>query len=84
MESSFLKEGVIFTFSTKQLCRSDKVRFHYSLKGRNGNPGILKETEGKHMGSAVILIPKQYEERVERFMNQWNLPFEKQGIILKE
>ena len=59
-----LKESVLFTYSTKHLDRTEKVKFHYSLKGRNGTPGVLEKANGKHLGSTVLLIPKNNENYV--------------------
>jgi hypothetical protein len=78
-----LKESALFTYSTKDLTKTDKVKFHYSLKGRNGTPGLLEKVNGTHVGSAVILVPKEFEGHVEQFFAKWNIPFEKQSVIIK-
>lgn len=80
----FKKECVLFTYSTKHMSSSDKVRFHYSLKGRNKQQGLLKTVDGKHLGSTVLLIPKEQEAYVDEYFAVWNIPYKKHSIILQD
>ena len=78
------KEGVLFTFSTKDLSRTEKVKFHYSLKGRNGSEGFLDKVEGIHLGSSIIFTPNEHSSILSDFFVDWNVLFEKRSIILKD
>ena len=84
MEGFGLKEGVIFTYSTKELSRTEKVKFHYSLKGRNSSLGFLESVNGRHIGSTVLLVPKEFEDHAEKFLAAWQIPFEKISIVIKD
>lgn len=84
MEKGETKESVMFTYSTKELTQTDKVKFHYSLKGRNGTPGLLKRVIGNHIGGAVIIVPKEHESLVVEFFQKWEIPFEKKTLIFKD
>lgn len=78
------RECVLFTYSTQHMSSSDKVRFHYSLKGRNKQQGLLKTVNGQHLGSTVLLIPKKQEQYVDEYFSVWNIPYKKHSIILQE
>jgi len=78
-----LDENVLFTYSTKNLTKTEKVKFHYSMKGRNGAEGFLEKVNGKHIGSGVLIIPKEFEENAERFLAEWGIQYQKESMILK-
>lgn len=78
------KEMLLFTYSTRQLTQTEKVKFHYSLKGRNSTPGMLEKVNGQHIGSAVILIPKEKEDFVVEFFKQLKIPFTKKVMLVKD
>ena len=79
-----IKESVMFTYSTKELTQTEKVKFHYSLKGRNGTPGLLERLDGSHIGATVILIPKKHESLAVQFFQKLGIPFEKKTLVFKE
>lgn len=78
-----LKEVVLFTYSTKHLDRTEKVKLHYHLKGRNGNQGVLEKIDGRHIGSTVLLIPKGHESTIVELFKKLKIQFEQQSIFLE-
>jgi len=78
-----VKDGAIasslYIYSTKHMNGSEKVKFHYSLKGRN-KPGILEEINARHIASTVVVVPRSRETELEVFFNKWSIPFTKELI----
>jgi len=75
-----LKEKVLFTFSTQEFLKKDKIRFYYALKGRDGKSGIVKSTNAEHLGSAVILVDAKHDAEWQDFFNLWKIRFERRKV----
>ena len=68
---------VIYQYSTKHLNNTEKVKFYYALKGRDGKSGMVKALKLVQLGKAVLLAPYREYEEVEAFFKVWNLSFTK-------
>lgn len=79
-----LIEVVLFTYSTKHLNKSDKVRFYYALKGRNNNPGVLKKYVYDHLAKTVLLVLKKNELPIEEFLNVWKCKYKKKRLYIEK
>jgi len=66
---------VIFTYSIENLSKTDKVRFYYAIKGRDGKHGIVKEWNITQLGRAVLLVPEKHEQDVRDFLTFWKSTF---------
>ncbi len=64
----------VFAYSLKTLSHNKKTLFQYALNGRN-SPGMIKELNGVHIGSGVVLIPIKKAEQFREFLNSWNVEF---------
>jgi hypothetical protein len=78
------KPMVLFTYSTIQYLKKDKIRFYYALKGRDGKSGIFKATNAVQLGRTVLMVSPQFENEFIQFLRVWNLPFTKRKIIIME
>lgn len=71
---------VIFTYSIENLSKTDKVRFYYAIKGRDGKSGIVKEWNIQQLGRAVLLVPESHEHDVRAFLEHWKSAFESRRV----
>ena len=74
----------LFTYSTQEFLKKDKIRFYYALKGRDGKSGIVKETSADHIGSAVIIVDEKYQDEWESFFKLWNIPYQMKKMRLEQ
>ena len=77
-------EAVLFSYSTEHLAKKDKVRFFYALNGRDSKSGILKETNARHIGRAVLLVNKDKENEMTDFLNYWKCGFMARNVLVKK
>lgn len=87
MGSSEKKRGrpmVLYSYSTECLSKTDKVRFYYALKGRDGRSGIVRRTKTFHIGKTVLLAPFRADEDLKMFLTYWKLPFIRRKLVLLE
>jgi hypothetical protein len=85
IDDDFIKEGqkmLLIAYSTKNLKKTDKIRFYYALKGRDGKSGIVKDDQIKHTGKTVLLVPYRFADDIKQFMQQWNLPYTFTRVIV--
>ena len=68
--------SVIFTYSLEHLSKSDKVRFYYALKGRDGKSGVVKKWNIEKLGRAVLLIAEKREKEVREFLEHWKCAYQ--------
>jgi len=85
-EQSLLSETPIthtlFLYSSSQLSNSDKVRFFYALKGRNG-PGALQQTKSEFLAKGVILTPITSSEAMQKLLTKYRLQVNKAEVSLE-
>jgi hypothetical protein len=74
---------VIFTYSLEHLNKTDKVRFYYALKGRDGKTGIVKAWNVEQLGRAVLLVTSKHEQHVHDFLKFWKCEFETKEVWTK-
>ncbi|MBT5274329.1 hypothetical protein HOH11_03100 [Candidatus Woesearchaeota archaeon] len=70
-----IKNRQIYVYSSSHLTPTERVKFFYALKGRNGKPGILDTTQSVFFAKSVLsVLPAQFEE-IEQFLKEWNCKF---------
>ncbi len=79
-----LLEASIFTYSTRHLKNSDKVRFYYALKGRDGRSGILKKYVKEHLAKTALLVLKKNNSPIEEFLMIWQCKYKKRRVYLED
>ncbi len=65
----------IYVYNSSHLTPTERVKFFYALKGRNGKPGILDSTQSIFLAKAVISTPKESVTEIEAFLNTWKCKF---------
>ena len=64
----------IFVFSTRNLSSTQRVKFHYALKGRT-NPGILSQTNSKYLTKTIIETSEKTSNTIAQFLDNWNCSY---------
>lgn len=70
----------LFIYSLKKFIPSKRVRFHYMLKGRKSR-GILKEVNGRFIGTGSILVPTSKEDTLMEVFEQWDVDYKVERIL---
>ncbi len=65
----------IYVYSTSHLSPTERVKFFYALKGRNGKPGILSTTQSKFLAKSVLQVASKNADEVEQFLKVWKCKF---------
>jgi|TARA_Y100000310_G_scaffold8003_1_gene8661 hypothetical protein len=73
-------EFAVFTYSTTHLKYSDKVRFYYAIKGRDGKSGIIQDLKIEQLGRTALLVKKQHANTVEAFLKQWKCSYTRRAV----
>lgn len=81
-KEDFYNHRVIISYSIEHLTKTEKVKFFYALKGRNGNEGFLIKNNIKQLGRAVLLVPVEHKSQTINFLKLWTCRFEKQEVLL--
>lgn len=88
---SFVSNGlgymnlILFRYDIKELSKSDRMRFYYSLYGRTADQkGILKETEAIKFSERVILCPVKNAERIKEYLEKWKIKFLEFPILIPD
>lgn len=72
--------SIIFTYSIEHLSKSDKVRFYYALKGRDGKSGVVQKWTIEQLGRAVLLVKEEHEKDVRGFLEFWKCPVQSKRV----
>ena len=62
------KKMFLVVYDSSHITSSDKVRFYYALKGRDGNSGILKRYSGEFLSKKVLLFPEKHIDDIKMFL----------------
>ncbi len=68
-------------YSLDKFSNSERVRFHYMLKGRNSK-GVLEEVKGKIVGGGVILLPVSEEDNFKEVLEDWNVKYRIDRVLI--
>jgi len=71
----------LFTYSLKKFSSSERVKFHYALRGRHGSKGVLKEINGRFLGSGAILIPSEKEDILKDVFERWKADYKINHVL---
>ena len=73
---------IILSYSIEHLEKTEKVKFFYALKGRNGKQGFIPKNKIKQLGRAVLLVPAESSSEAINFLKLWGCKFDKQEVLL--
>lgn len=71
----------LFVYSLRKFTSSDRVRFHYLLKGRRGSDGLLKEVGGEFLGTGSILVPAEKEDALREVFDKWKVGYKIEKVL---
>lgn len=77
-------ESWLFVYTTRHLSKSDKVRFYYALKGRDGKSGVVKKYVQEQLAKTVLLVPQKFEHEIEEFLAVWKCSYKKKKVYLEK
>jgi len=78
------KGYTLFKFSYSGLTGSEKVRFIYSLRGRNGHKGMLQKLNAVELAAGVVLVPVNGTFEFKEFLSRWRIEYEYAPLIMGE
>jgi len=71
------KVRILYTYSTSHLSKTDLVRFHYALKGRDGKSGVLKVTQTEFLAKSVLLCNRDADAEIRQFLRYWKCKYKR-------
>jgi len=66
---------VLFRYSLKTRTKSERMRFYYSLYGRNGGKGVLDANNSRKFSDTIIAAPIENSENIKAFLEYWKLDY---------
>ncbi len=70
-----------FIYSLKKFSASERVRFHYALRGRYGQEGVLKNLKGGFLGTGTIIVPSENEDKLKQVFDGWNVDYKIHTVL---
>lgn len=83
-ETIFSEPRVLFKYDTSKLSYTNKIRFYYALKGRDGKTGVVKSTNSDFLAKTILLSPVSSDGQLISFFKEWNVPFTRQRILIEK
>lgn len=72
---------ILFRYDIKNFNKSQRMRFYYSLYGRN-TEGMLKKLRLYKFSERIIISPVEESERVKEYLNNWNIKYIEMPILI--
>ena len=73
---------MLYKYSLKGFSKSDRMRFYYSLYGRNGNNGIIKNLNLSKFSGTILLSSIDKSEQVKEFFENWKINYIEIPILI--
>lgn len=80
-ESLGFRSQIMFNYKLKGKTKSERMKFYYSLHGRNA-PGMLKRLAAIKYTETIILCPVENQEKMREYLNSWNLEFKETPLLI--
>ena len=71
----------LFFYDIKKSKASDKVRFHYLLRGRYGQPGLLANNKAELIKDGLIEVPIDSEDLFREVLDSWKINYEVKRVL---
>jgi predicted nucleotidyltransferase len=71
----------LFHYALKGKSKSERMRFYYSLYGRNG-PGMLEKLKAIKFAETILLCPVESKEPMKNFLQSWKLEFRELPVLI--
>ena len=75
---------ILFNYSLKNLNKSQRMQFYYSLNGRAKRQGILEKNKCYKFSDRIILSPIESSETIKSFLERWNIKYVEFPIIIQK
>ena len=75
---------VLFKYSLKNMNKSKRMQFYYSLNGRGKEKGILKKNKCSKFADKIILSPIENSETMKNFLEKWEIKFIQFPVIIPQ
>ena len=75
------KPMILFRYDIKSFNKSQRMRFYYSLYGRN-TEGMLKKLRLYKFSERIIISPVEESERVKDYLNSWKIQYIEIPILI--
>ncbi len=76
------RQFMLFKYELKNFSQSQRMRFQYSLYGRNKAVGMLKEFSMIKFSDQILLSPTINSEKVKEYLKSWSIKFEEMPILI--
>src|SRR3989338_1224151 len=74
---------ILFKYELKGFNKSGRMRFYYSLYGRdNTQEGMLKKLKAIKFSNTIILCPMKSSEELKEYLNTWKLQYIEFPILI--
>lgn len=90
IQNKFISSGfgfnnfILFKYELKNLNKSDRMRFYYSLYGRGKQFGILKKLNLIKFSETIVLCPIENEYNMVNYLDTWKIKYTKFPILIPE
>ena len=74
----------LFTYNLKNLNKSDRMKFYYSLYGRNRGKGMLKILNAIKFSENMILVPVERIEEARDYLSSLNIEYKETPVLIPE
>lgn len=77
------EQKLLLQYSTSHLNSTEKVKFYYALKGRDGKSGILKQLNVEQLAKSVLLAEHHHHEDLQGFFKYWECPITVKKVFVE-
>ena len=70
-----VESWIMFTYSLENLPATRKQIFNHTISGTKQRNSLLSSWNGQKIGRCAFFVPKEYEQDVIAFFNQWAVQY---------
>lgn len=81
-ENFDLGSFVLYSYDLSKEKPTKKVRFVYIIRGRNGEEGIVKKSDGEFISNNSFMVPVEKDSEIQEIFSSWNIKYKRKKIML--
>lgn len=76
------KSFTMIKYDLSGLTKSKRMRFYFSLNGRNGKKGMLTALNSIKFSEELILAPIKYSEEFKEYLKGWHITYSETPVLI--
>ncbi len=72
----------LYSYDLSSQPPSQKVKFVYLMRGRDGQEGLIRKLKGYFISNNSFVVPLEFDSQLIEVLDQWNIKYNRKKIMM--